>query len=97
MRIVATLAFLALTTGAMAQQVTYSFSGLSQEDVLTIGRGLDKLPREDTDRNGLYARLQAQISQQNKQAKDAADAAKKSEIDKAVDEKLKQKEPHDVH
>jgi hypothetical protein len=70
---------------------TYNFTGLSSDDILTIGRGLDKLPREDTDRNNLWGRLQQQITAQNAaMAKDAADA-QKAAIAKAAEDLAKGK------
>ena len=81
--LLAALCLCAFATAAHAQQ-TYSFTGLSTDDLLTIGRGLDKLPREETDRNNLYARLQAQITKQNQDWAKAQAEAKKKELDDAV-------------
>jgi hypothetical protein len=62
---------------------TFNWNGLSADDVQVIGRALDKLPREETDRNNLYQRLQAQITQQaNAFAKAKADADKATEATK---------------
>ena len=81
--LLAALCFCAFATTASAQQ-TYSFTGLSTDDLLTIGHGLDKLPREETDKNNLYARLQAQITKQNQDWAKAQAEAKKKELDDAV-------------
>lgn len=50
--------------------VAYDLKNLSTADLLIIGRGLDKLPREDTDleHGNLYNRIQAQITAQEHQA-----------------------------
>lgn len=79
-----TLVFLLLMTSAAFAQQSYSFTGLSTEDVLTIGQGLDKLPREETDKNSLYQRLQLQITKQNQDAAKAQDDKRKKDIDDAV-------------
>jgi hypothetical protein len=84
--LVAGVAILASATVVYAQTIT--ISGLSVDDVLTIGRGLDKLPREDTDRNRLYDRMQAQITAQINAAAKARADAEKAAIDKAVAEAL---------
>jgi hypothetical protein len=64
----------------------YELKNLSTADILTIGRGLDKLPREDTDKDSLYMRLQQQISEQNAEAAKASEDAmrKKFEGEKAA-------------
>ena len=81
-----------------AQQQTYRFEGLSSADVLTIGRGLDKLPREDTDRDNLYGRLQSQITAQDNAARKSKADAEKAAIDKAVsDAKAKADEETTTH
>lgn len=85
---------LALSSTASAQ--TYSITGLSTQDMLVIGAGLDKLPREATDQNNLYRRIQAQIDQQNQIAAKAKVDADKAALDKAVTdaiEKAKVEEP----
>jgi hypothetical protein len=69
-----------------AHSQTFTFGGLTTEDVLMIGRGLDKLPREETDRNNLYQRLQQQINAQNQAAIKANADAQKAAIDKAIAE-----------
>jgi len=79
---------LSVVAHATAQQVQYSFSELSTEDVLTIGRALDKLPREDTDRNQLYQRLQAQITAQDQARAKAAADVQKDTFDKAITDAL---------
>lgn len=77
-----------LLWGHSAVAQTYAITGLSTQDLLVIGAGLDKLPREDGDRNGLYARIQAQITQQaTAMAKVRADA-EKAALDKAVAEAI---------
>lgn len=77
-----------ITIISAASAQTYNFTGLSTDDVLTIGRALDKLPREDTDRGQLYQRIQAQITQQaNAMAKAKADADKAA-LDKAIAEAI---------
>lgn len=58
--------------------IAYDLKNLSASDLLTIGRGLDKLPREDTstaDGKGLYERVQAQITAQEQADKKASDEA----------------------
>lgn len=80
MKYLALAAALLLSGAAAAQQTTFRFENLSTEDILTIGRGLDKLPREETDRNGLYSRLQQQITAQNQ----ARAQANKDAIDKTI-------------
>ena len=85
---------LALSSAANAQ--TFSITGLSTQEILTIGAGLDKLPREVTDQNNLYQRIQAQITQQNQAAAKAKADADKATIDKAVADaiaKAKTEEP----
>ena len=88
---------LALSAAPALAQQTFTLNGLSSEDVLVIGAGLDKLPRETTDRNNLYQRLQAQITQQNQAAAKAQADAQKAAIDKAIAdakaEKPKAEEP----
>jgi hypothetical protein len=84
--LVTTIAVLASVLGGQAQTIT--ITGLSVDDVLTIGRGLDKLPREDTDRNRLYDRMQAQITAQINAAAKARADAEKIAIDKAVADAL---------
>jgi len=87
-------AMVAATAPAYAQQAapTYNWTGLSADDIQIIGRGLDKLPREDTDRNNLYQRLQSQITTQaNAFAKAKADADKAA-LDKAIEEATKAKD-----
>ena len=75
------------TCAAMAQ--TYNFTGLSTDDVLIIGRGLDKLLGTDptdrlyTDRSRLWDRIQAQINQQNN-AMAAASLKAKADADKTA-------------
>jgi hypothetical protein len=80
--LVTMIAVLASVLGVYAQ--TIAITGLSVDDVLTIGRGLDKLPREDTDRNRLYDRMQAQITAQINAAAKAKADAERAAIDKAV-------------
>lgn len=70
---------LLVCASAPAYAYTYQLQGLSVEDVLTIGRGLDKLPREDTDKNQLYMRIQQQITAQEAAWKKAQDQAKEDE------------------
>jgi hypothetical protein len=67
---------------------TYTFSGLTADDVLVIGKGLDKLSREETDKASLYQRLQAQITaQSNAFAQQKAEAEKKA-LDEAVEKAI---------
>jgi hypothetical protein len=89
-RILLVVAFISSVTSALAQQ-TFDLHGLSQQDLLTIGAGLDKLPREATDdaHGGLYSRIQAQITAQVQAAIKAAEAAQKAAIDKAVEERTR--------
>lgn len=60
----------------------YDLKNLSTADLLTIGRGLDKLPREDTDREhgDLYNRIQAQITAQEHHAAAIAAQALRDKI-----------------
>ena len=58
----------------------YDLKNLSSSDVLVIGRGLDRLPRADTDANGLYKRLNDQINEQNAAAAKAAEDAMRAKI-----------------
>jgi hypothetical protein len=86
------VALVLLATSSLAQQApqpTYEITGLSQDDILIIGAALDELPRKTTDRNGLYARMQAQITRQANElaAKSKADADKvaaKADADRAA-------------
>lgn len=73
-----TLLFVAVSASA------YDLKNLSSQDILTIGRALDKLPREETDANGLYQRIQQAVTAQEKAAQDAAAqvvAKKRDEIE----------------
>lgn len=71
--------------------LAYELKNLSPQDIMTIGHGLDKLPREETDANRLYARIQQQLRDQDAQAaKDAADK-RQAEIDAAVKAKTEPK------
>jgi hypothetical protein len=65
---------------------SFSINGLSTQDIQVIGAGLDKLPREETDRNGLYQRIQSQITTQVQANAKAEADARKAQIDKAVAE-----------
>lgn len=67
------LAILALGCSTCA---AYDLKGLSAQDILTIGAGLDELPRKVGDENGLYNRIQHQLSEQ-----DAADKAERVKAD----------------
>lgn len=91
------LLFLSALTVASAQEPakapTYIINGLSGQDLLIIGAGLDKLPREDTDRNQLYQRIQAQITQQAQTAAKAKADADKAALDKAVADAIKETKP----
>lgn len=78
MRKIAMLALALMTMPAAA----YDLKSLSMQDLHTIGRGLDKLPREDTDASGLYARLQSQITAQE-------EAEAKAGLDKSLAERAK--------
>jgi hypothetical protein len=77
--IASTLALLALPAFA------YDLKNLTAQDILTIGKGLDKLPREETDANGLYARMQKQLSEQDQAAAKAANAKVEDEVRKKIE------------
>ena len=47
----------AIVVGSASHAAGYELKDLSSQDMLTIGAGLDKLPREATDANQLYARI----------------------------------------
>lgn len=68
----------------------YDLRNLSADDVRTINRGVDKLPREETDANGLYRRIQEQLTAQeaaaNKEALDRAEAQKQAVVKPLQDE-----------
>lgn len=90
MRVIIAIAIFAAAWASGSAAQTYSVNGLSTDDVLTIGRALDKLLGSDpadrayTDRSRLVDRIQAQITQQsNAMAKARADA-EKAAFDKAV-------------
>lgn len=87
-----TLLGLALLAGSASAQ-TYSFTGLSQEDVAIIGQGLDELPRKVTDRNGLYQRLQSQITAIAQAAAKSQADARQAEIDKAIADAVAKAQP----
>jgi hypothetical protein len=93
MKLTALFVVLLLPSCAMAQ--SYKFEGLSTEDVLTIGRALDKLPREETDKNGLYGRLQQQITAQNKAREETNKAAFDEAVAKAAAAKSAPEDKHD--
>jgi uncharacterized membrane protein YcjF (UPF0283 family) len=89
-RLLTLLALLvAYTQVAYAQ--TYSIQGLSTQEILIIGAGLDKLPREVTDQNNLYQRIQAQITQQNQAFAKAQVDAQKAATDKAIADAIAEK------
>ena len=80
-----TLLFVAIPASA------YDLKNLSSQDILTIGRALDKLPREETDANGLYRRIQNQLSEQDQAAAKATKAnedAQRAKIEDEVRKKL---------
>ena len=52
----------------------YTLSNLTPQDILVIGKGLDELPRKETDANNLYGRIQQQLIEQDKLAKAQANA-----------------------
>ncbi len=77
------IAFVMLTAAAPAS--AYDLKSLSAEDILTIGAGLDKLPREASATKpggppGLFDRIQHQIDDQNHAAQAAAEAAMRARI-----------------
>ena len=77
---------------------TITLYGLTRDQVLSIGDGMDKLPREETDElhGNIYHRMQAQITSQDqaalKAAVDTAETAKKKEIEDAI-KAAKESEP----
>lgn len=80
------LVILALAIQCLADG--YRFDNLSVDDVLKIGRGLGKLPREDTDEDhgNLWGRIQNQINAQEQVARQAQADAAKAALDKAIAE-----------
>jgi hypothetical protein len=75
----------AIVVGSASHAAGYELKDLSSQDMLTIGAGLDKLPREATDANQLYARIQRQLFDQDA-ARAAADRAKlEAEIRKTIE------------
>lgn len=77
--------------------VAYDLKNLSVADLLTIGRGLDKLPREDTDREhgDLYNRIQAQITAQEQQAATIAAQALRDKITAEIRAKESGEQKHE--
>jgi hypothetical protein len=84
--VLSTIVILALSIECAADG--YRFDNLSVEDVLKIGRGLGKLPREDTDQEhgNLWGRIQNQINAQEEVARKAQADAAKAVLDKAIAE-----------
>lgn len=82
------LALLLGHSGAFAQEKSYNLSGLSWADMLLVGKGLGKLPRDETDEEhgGLWSRIQQQLFAQGAAADKARADAQKAVVDKAVDE-----------
>lgn len=59
----------------------YDLKNLSKQDLLTLGAGLDELPRKMGDANGLWGRLQQQIIEQDAKAAADAEAAIRQKIE----------------
>lgn len=72
---------LALASGSSA----YELKDLSARDLLTLGAGLDELPRRVGDADNLWGRLQKQIADQDLAHAAAAEAAEEARIRKKIE------------
>lgn len=75
-----------------APAYAYDLKNLTAQDIMTIGQGLDELPRRATDANNLYGRIQSQLREQDAAAAKAQEDAVKEKLKKA-DETKKPDEP----
>lgn len=66
-----------LVFASISSAGAYTLKDLTPQDILVIGKALDQLPRYETDANNLYSRIQGQLVEQDKAAREAADKAAK--------------------
>ena len=75
----------ALALGVISGARAYDLKNLSQQDILTLGAGLDELPRKRGDADNLIGRLQQQISEQDAKAAADARAAQEAAMRKKIE------------